>query len=150
MASSWGSTPMRTCTTSWPICRRCASDTGVASPKFVVAPGVAMRCASVLTLGLILSLAVRGHAQDAKDSWTTYHGDYSGQRHSRLSQITPANVHQITLAWAFATGQTSQIKGTPILSNGIVYVTTPDNVWALDARSGRQVWHYTYPANEGF
>jgi len=59
-------------------------------------------------------------------------------------------VHQITLAWAFATGQTAQIKATPILSNGIVYVTSPDHVWAIDARSGHQVWHYGYPANEGF
>src|SRR6266851_8250480 len=72
-------------------------------------------------------------SKPAVDSWPTYHGDYSGQRHSRLSQITPENVHQVTLAWTFQTGQTSQIKATPILVDGIVYVTTPDNVWALDA-----------------
>ena len=89
-------------------------------------------------------------AEAPADSWTTYHGDYTGQRHSRLSQITPDNVHQITLVWAFATGDTSQIKGTPILSNGIVYVTTPDNVWAIDARSAHQLWRYSYPANDGF
>jgi alcohol dehydrogenase (cytochrome c) len=84
------------------------------------------------------------------DAWPTYHGDYSGQRHSRLVQITPANVGQLTLAWAFQTGQSQQVKSTPILLNGIVYVTTPDNLWALDARSARQVWHYTYPENQGF
>ena len=39
------------------------------------------------------------------DSWPTYHGDYSGRRHSQLKQITPDNVHQLTLAWAFQTGQ---------------------------------------------
>jgi alcohol dehydrogenase (cytochrome c) len=89
-------------------------------------------------------------AQDAADGWKTYHGDDTGQRHSRLSQLTPANVHQITLVWAFATGDTAQIKGTPIVANGIVYATTPDNVWAIDARSARQIWRYTYPANEGF
>src|ERR1700730_13195493 len=138
---------MRTCTTSWRTCRRCVSRSW---RKSGVAPGEAMRRACFVGLGLVLSLAVPGHAQDARDSWPTYHGDYSGQRHSRLTQITPANVHQITLAWAFATGQTSRITGTPILSNGILYVTTPDNVWALDARSGRQVWHYAYPANDGF
>src|SRR5262245_17704291 len=87
-------------------------------------------------------------AQDASQ-WTTYHGDFTGQRHSRLTQITPANVHQITLAWAFATGQ-GQIKATPILSNGVIYVTSPDHVWAIDARSAHQIWHYAYPANEGF
>ena len=51
----------------------------------------------------------------AVDSWPTYHGDYSGQRHSSLTQITPANVSQLTLAWAFQTGQGAQIKSTPIL-----------------------------------
>ena len=86
----------------------------------------------------------------AADSWPTYHGDYSGQHHSRLTQITPANVHQLTLAWAFQTGQTQQIKATPILVNGVIYLTTPDNLWAIDARSARQIWRYTYPANDGF
>jgi alcohol dehydrogenase (cytochrome c) len=84
------------------------------------------------------------------DSWPTYHGDYSGQHHSRLAQITPANVQQMTLAWAFNTNQTQQIKATPIVVNGVIYITTPDNAWAIDARSGRQLWRYTYPANEGF
>ena len=84
------------------------------------------------------------------DSWPTYHGDYTGQRHSRLTQITPANVHQLTLAWAFQTGQTQQIKATPILVDGVIYITTPDNIWAIDARSARQFWRYTYPANQGF
>ena len=86
----------------------------------------------------------------SRDSWPTYHGDYTGQRHSALTEITPDNVHQITLAWTFQTGQTQQIKGTPLLVNGVIYVTTPDNVWAVDARTGRQIWRYTYPANQGF
>ena len=84
------------------------------------------------------------------DSWPTYHGDYSGHRHSRLTQVTPDNVKQLALAWVFETGQASQIKATPILANGIVYVTTPDNLWAIDARTARQIWRYSYPANEGF
>jgi alcohol dehydrogenase (cytochrome c) len=84
------------------------------------------------------------------DAWPTYHGDYSGQRHSRLTQITPANVGQLTLAWAFQTGQSTPIKATPILSNGILYLTTPDNIWAIDARSSRQLWQYRYPDNAGF
>src|SRR5262245_50009322 len=82
------------------------------------------------------------------DSWPTYHVDYSGRRHSRLSQITPANVHRLGLAWAFQTGQNQQIKATPILVNGVLYVTTPDNLWAIDARTARQLWRYTHPANE--
>ena len=88
---------------------------------------------TVAQLTLILSVAF-GAIALAQDGWTTYHGDNTGRRHSPLTQITPANVHQMTLVWAFATGDTSQIKGTPIVANGIVYVTTPDNVWAIDAR----------------
>jgi alcohol dehydrogenase (cytochrome c) len=84
------------------------------------------------------------------DSWPTYHGDYNGQRHSRLTQITPDNVHQLTLAWAFQTGQPGSIKASPILVNGILYVTAPDNIWAVDARTARQIWKYTYPTNQGF
>src|SRR5436309_10676541 len=83
------------------------------------------------------------------DSWPTYHGEYSGQRHSRLAQITPSNVNQLTQVWKFETGQ-NQIKATPIVVNGIIYITTPDNLWALDARTARQLWHYTYPKNDAF
>jgi alcohol dehydrogenase (cytochrome c) len=84
------------------------------------------------------------------DSWPTYHGDYSGRRHSALTQITPANVRQLTLAWAFETGQSGQIKATPILVNGIIYLAMPDAAWAIDARTGRQLWRYSYPSNDGF
>src|SRR6185436_80826 len=74
------------------------------------------------------------------DSWPTYHGDYTGQRHSKLTQITPANVHQLGLAWTFQTGQNGGIKSTPILVNGVMFLTAPDNIWAIDARNGRPLW----------
>jgi alcohol dehydrogenase (cytochrome c) len=84
------------------------------------------------------------------DTWPMYHGDYSGRRHSRLSEITPDNVHELTLVWAFQTGQPQPIKASPILVNGVIYITMPDHLWAIDARSGREIWRYRYPANEGF
>ena len=84
------------------------------------------------------------------DSWPTYHGDYSGRRHSRLSAITPDNVKQLTLAWTFQTGLGDSIKATPIVVNGIAYLSAPDHMWAIDARSGRQIWHYSYQKNMGF
>ena len=88
--------------------------------------------------------------QPPAESWPTYHGDYTGRRHSPLTEITPANVHQLTLAWAFQTGQNAQIKSTPILVNGIIYISVPDQLWAIDARSARQIWQYRYPENAGF
>jgi alcohol dehydrogenase (cytochrome c) len=79
------------------------------------------------------------------DSWPGYHGDYSGRRHSSLTQITPQNVKNMALAWAFQTERTSSIKASPLLVDGILYFTVPENLWAVDARSGHTIWHYTYP-----
>ncbi len=89
------------------------------------------------------------------DSWPTYNGEYSGQRHSPLDQINGSNVASLSLAWTYrasnygAAGFGSVIKSTPIEVNGALYFTMPDNVWAVDARNGREIWHYKYPPNEG-
>lgn len=83
------------------------------------------------------------------DSWPLYHGDYSGRRHTALTQITPENVHSLSLAWAFQTGQTAAIKSSPLLVDGVLYFTVPDNVWAVDARSGHMIWHYNRPSTVG-
>src|SRR6185437_107887 len=83
------------------------------------------------------------------DSWPSYHGDYSGMRHSKLTQITPKNVGNLTLGWAFQTQHRDTIKASPLLVGGVLYFTIPDNVWAVDARSGHMLWHYTYPPNKG-
>jgi len=83
------------------------------------------------------------------DSWPLYHGDYSGKRHSSLTQITPQNVGTLTLSWAFQTNQPAQIKSSPLLVDGILYFTVPDNVWAVDARSGHMLWHFNHPTTEG-
>ena len=83
----------------------------------------------------------------ATDMWPTYNGDYSGRRFSTLEQINAANIKSLALAWVFRThGNT--VKSTPLEVNGILYFTSPDNVWAVDARYGRQIWHY-YRKSEG-
>jgi acido-empty-quinoprotein group A len=87
----------------------------------------------------ILLLTLTGLAADKE--WPTYNGDYSGRRYSSLSQINQSNVSQLTVAWV-AQMRGATVKATPLVVNGIMYVTTPDNVWALDARTGRTVWHY--------
>src|SRR5678816_3175829 len=106
--------------------------------------------ACVFALRAVVAALALGVGVAAQDSWPTYHGDFTGQRHSRLTQIGPENVRQLTLAWSFQTGQTQQIKASPILVDGVIYITTPDNMWALDARSAKQLWRYTYPTNQGF
>jgi alcohol dehydrogenase (cytochrome c) len=84
------------------------------------------------------------------DAWLTYHGEYNGQRHSRLTQITPENVARLKQVWRFQTGQTQAIKATPILVDGVLYVTLPDHLWAIDARTAKQLWHYEHPRNNAF
>ncbi len=85
-----------------------------------------------------------------KDSWLGYHGDYSGRRHSALTEVNRGNVANLTMQWAFQTSQAQNIKATPILSDGVLYFTIPDNIFAIDARNGRQLWRYTAPPNNAF
>ncbi len=69
--------------------------------------------------------------------WLTYHGEYNGQRHSKLTQITPENVSRLQQVWRFPTSQT--LKASPIVANGAIYITAPDNLWAMDARTGKEL-----------
>jgi alcohol dehydrogenase (cytochrome c) len=82
----------------------------------------------------------------ATNTWPTYNGDYSGRRFSTLNQINATNIKSLTLAWIYSAHQ--ELKSTPLEVNGILYFTSPDNVWAVDARFGREIWHY-YRKSEG-
>lgn len=100
------------------------------------------------------------------ERWLTYSGDYSGTRHSPLTQITPDNVHELQPVWTFQTGTTTRGRGfetSPLVDDGVLYVTGSNNyAWAIDARTGRRFWQYrrnlpddlTYgasaPVNRGF
>ncbi|HEV3217083.1 MAG TPA: PQQ-dependent dehydrogenase, methanol/ethanol family [Vicinamibacterales bacterium] len=75
--------------------------------------------------------------------WLTVGGDYNGQRHSPLTQITPANVNRLAAQWTFQTGTLGSFQTTPLVVDGVLYVTGfNNNAWAIDARSGRQIWRY--------
>ncbi|HEX7360509.1 MAG TPA: acido-empty-quinoprotein group A [Bryobacteraceae bacterium] len=89
------------------------------------------------------------------DSWPTYNGDYSGRRFSTLADINTANVNKLSLAWVYrmqtAPGRSGgTIKATPLLVNGVLYFTIPDNVFAIDARTGRELWKYHWNSNGGW
>jgi len=60
------------------------------------------------------------------DAWLTYHGDYTGRRHSSLTQITPGNVGRLKEVWRFQASQA--LKASPIVANGVIYITAPDNL----------------------
>jgi alcohol dehydrogenase (cytochrome c) len=75
-------------------------------------------------------------------NWPTFNGDYTGQRFSPLKQINTTNVGSLTLAWSFQTKQAA-MKATPLVVDGIAYFSVPNHVWAADARTGRQIWHFS-------
>jgi alcohol dehydrogenase (cytochrome c) len=75
--------------------------------------------------------------------WLTFGGNYSNQRHSPLTQITPANVNRLVPQWTFQTGTLGNFETTTLVRDNVLYATGPQNVaWALDARTGRQIWRY--------
>ncbi len=75
--------------------------------------------------------------------WLTFGGDYANQRHSPLTQITPENVSHLQPQWTFQTRTLGNFETTTLMRDNVLYVTGPQNVaWALDARTGREIWQY--------
>jgi PQQ-dependent dehydrogenase (methanol/ethanol family) len=80
--------------------------------------------------------------------WLSYNGNDSGNRYSPLKQISTANVSSLKLKWVFPI-QHFGLETTPLAADGVLYVTGPNQVFALDARTGSAVWHYSRPASTG-
>jgi alcohol dehydrogenase (cytochrome c) len=103
-----------------------------------------------------------------KDSWPTYNGDYSGKRYSLLTQVNQSTVKNLTLGWFvrltsgpgpgvvvggegtgdFPPGNVT-IKSSALMVDGTVYISAPDNAYAIDARDGRVLWHYFWKTRGG-
>ncbi len=76
-------------------------------------------------------------------NWMTYSGDYTGKRHSGLDQINLSNAPTMVVKWVYQTAATGKFETTPLVVDGILYGTAPDNrAFALDARTGRPIWLY--------
>ena len=82
-------------------------------------------------------------------NWISYNGDYSGRRYSGLSQINPGNVGQLRVQWVFHARNSSRLEVTPVVVQGMMFVTAANDVLALDAGTGRIVWHHSRPVSEG-
>ena len=81
--------------------------------------------------------------------WPTYHGRLSGNRYSELREINIENVARLAAKWMFPIADARRLEVTPVVVDGVMYVTTANQAWALDARSGRQIWHYARPLTNG-
>src|SRR3954454_13759117 len=78
----------------------------------------------------------------SEKDWPTYNGDPGGNRYTTLSEITPANVGRLAPKWVFALQGTNRLQMTPVVVGGIMYVTATNECYALDAGTGRQIWHF--------
>jgi PQQ-dependent dehydrogenase (methanol/ethanol family) len=92
---------------------------------------------------------VRIHWREPQSGdWTTYNGDDSANRYSQLKQINTGNVSSLKLKWIFPI-QYFGLEVTPLAADGVLYVTGPNQVFALDALTGNALWHYSRPATLG-
>ena len=84
------------------------------------------------------------------DNWLSAPHDYASTRFSILEQINPATIKRLVPKWSFSLGTLDAQNTTPLVSDGVMYVTSAhSHIYAVDARSGRQIWQYAHPVEEG-
>lgn len=88
-----------------------------------------------------------GHVREvtSQTDWPTYNGEPAGNRYTSLAQINKSNVIRVAMNWMFTLPDVGRLEVTPVVVGGMMYVTSPDECFALDAGSGREIWHYRWP-----
>ncbi|AMY11520.1 Quinohemoprotein ethanol dehydrogenase type-1 precursor [Luteitalea pratensis] len=110
---------------------------------------LAAACLATTVVAQQGGLTVEQILAPSPSSWPTYNGDYSGRRFSALARITDHNVQHLSLAWLYDLPGGGTIKATPLQVDGVLYFTIPDHAYAVEARTGRELWHYTWTRNRG-
>jgi alcohol dehydrogenase (cytochrome c) len=82
-------------------------------------------------------------------NWPSYNGDYRGARYSALREINVDNVSKLQAKWVFHAPNSSHLEVTPVVVDGIMFLTSANDAFALDAQTGRTIWHYSRPITEG-
>ena len=85
----------------------------------------------------------------SQTDWPTYHGDVSGNRYSKLTQIDKNNVGRLAPRWIFPMPGANTIENTPLVVDGVMYVSQANECWALDAGTGRVIWRYRRDRTRG-
>ena len=85
----------------------------------------------------------------SETGWTSYHGDDSANRYNELAQINTSNAARLAPKWVFNFPNAGRLEGTPIVIDGLMYVTAANECWALDAGTGHPVWHFQQPRTKG-
>lgn len=86
----------------------------------------------------------------SQTAWTAYNGDPRGNRLTPLRQIDRSNVVRLAPRWIFTLPNvSSRVETTPVVVDGVMYVTAANECWALDAGNGREIWHFHRPRTKG-
>jgi alcohol dehydrogenase (cytochrome c) len=96
----------------------------------------------VLSAAMLAQVRYEDLLKGPADNWPTYAGDYTGRRHSSLAQITAANAGRLTTKWVYHVPDANGLRTSPIIYDGVMYVTNSNEVRALDAQTGRLIWQY--------
>ena len=107
----------------------------------------AMRIAVLsIAFGLASSLSAQVTGKQLEQppgtNWLHYNGSYNSQRHSELNQIKLSNVGSLVSKWVYHVPGATNLESVPIVANGVMYITQPNAIYALDGRSGRLIWEY--------
>ena len=111
---------------------------------------IILLAATVSTIyGQVTHERIRNAAAEPQN-WLTYNGSYASTRHSSLSEITPDNARKLELKWVWQANSLEKLEATPLVVDGVMYLTDPPNdVVAIDARTGRVFWTYRHPTPPG-
>jgi len=119
-----------------------------------------MRRRSLITIGLLVALLSLLHprqasAQKKQDAtradWPSHGGTGSAWRYSALDQVNASNVKKLTAVWMFQTGDYQDgLQSTPIVVDGVIFLSAFDDVFALDGATGDLLWQYKYEPLPGF
>ena len=110
--------------------------------KATTAVALGFCLAAVSTQAQVTSERLANAARDPQQ-WMTYPGAYAGSRFSPLDQINRTNVNRLALQWVFQTRVRGSHETTPLVIDGVMYLTAPQNhAYAIDVRTGRPLWHY--------
>lgn len=86
---------------------------------------------------------------ELRNNWVSYNGDYTGRRYSSLTEVTPANSSHLQLKWRVHTQNPGMMEVTPVVVNGVMFVARSNDAYALDAQTGKLLWHHTRPVTDG-
>src|SRR5262245_50322334 len=133
----------------------------------------ALKSRAAITTCLLVAASIALSSQSSQTvDWPTHYGDYSGRRYSPLAQITSGNVKNLALAWVYRASAQEvansggeyktgdpyywggpqnavTIKATPLMRDDVLYLAAPDHAYAVDARTGREIWHYFWRTRGG-